>query len=85
DKIKVNKYLQTTNKRVFLCGDVVGQHQFTHAAELHAALIIRNFFAPDLAGLFGNLFKKKLNTDSLSWVTYTSPEIATFGINEKTL
>lgn len=85
DKIKVNKYLQTTNKRVFLCGDVVGQHQFTHAAELHAALIIRNFFAPVGFGLFGNLFKKKLNTDSLSWVTYTSPEIATFGINEKTL
>ncbi len=84
-KIKVNEYLQTTNRKVFLCGDVVGQHQFTHAAELHAALILRNFFAPVGFGLLGNLFKKKLNTDSLSWVTFTSPEIATFGINEKTL
>jgi len=38
---------------------------------LHAGLILRNFFSP---------FKKKINYDNLSWVTYTSPEIATFGL-----
>lgn len=74
--IVVDEYLRTTNKNVLVCGDVAGGHMFTHAAELHASLIIRNFFSP---------FKKKLNTDTMAWVTYTSPEIATFGLSEKTL
>ena len=74
--IKVNKYLQTTNKKVYAIGDVIGGLQFTHAAELHAGLIIRNFFSP---------FKKKINTDNFAWVTYTSPEIATFGLSPQKL
>jgi len=74
-KIKVDSYLRTTNKKVFVCGDVAGSYQFTHAAELHASVLINNFFSP---------FKKKLNNDNLSWVTYTSPEIATFGLNSQT-
>ncbi len=76
-KIMVDEYLQTTNKDVFLCGDVVGQHQFTHAAEIHAGVIIKNFFTP--------FFKKKLSTDTISWVTYTTPELATYGLNEAEL
>ena len=75
-RLVVDAYLRTTNTRVLVIGDAAGAHQFTHAAEVHAALILRNFFSP---------FKKKLNTDRMAWVTYTSPEIATFGINEKTL
>ena len=73
-KILVDGYLRTTNKQVFVCGDVAGQHQFTHAAELHAGVIIKNMFTP--------FFKKKLTTDTLSWVTYTTPELATYGLNE---
>jgi len=76
-RIVVDPYLRTTNKNVFVCGDIVGQHQFTHAAELHAGLIIKNFLKP--------LFKQKLNTDTLSWVTYTTPELATYGLNESEL
>jgi len=64
--------LRTTNPRVFACGDVAGQHQFTHAAELHASVILENFFRP--------LLKRKLVTDHLSWVTFTDPEVATFGL-----
>lgn len=75
-RITVDEKLRTTNKKVFLCGDVAGSYQFTHAAELHAGVILNNFFSP---------FKKKLNNDYLSWVTYTSPEIATFGLNEDEL
>ncbi len=71
-KLVLNAQLRTTNKRVFACGDIVGQQQFTHAAELHAGVIIRNFFKP--------IFKTKLNTDCLGAVTYTSPEVATFGL-----
>lgn len=75
--IQADEYLRTTNPCVYVCGDIAGQHQFTHAAELHAGLIIRNFLTP--------IFKRKLSTDALSWVTYTSPEIATYGLSEATL
>jgi len=75
-KLKVDEYLRTTNKNVLTCGDVAGSYQFTHAAELHAGLLINNFFKP---------VKKKLNNDFLSWVTYTYPEIATWGLNEQQL
>lgn len=75
-KLKVDEYLRTTNKSVYVSGDIVGSYQFTHAAEIHAGIIINNFFSP---------FKKKLNNDHIAWVTYTSPEIATFGLNEQQL
>lgn len=75
-RLVVDDYLRTTNKRILVCGDAAGGHQFTHAAELHAALILKNFFSP---------FKKKLNTDAMAWVTYTTPEIATFGLGEAEL
>lgn len=76
NKIVTNKYLQTTNKNVFVCGDVAGDLQFSHAAEAHARLLLNNFFSP---------FKKKLNNDTMSWVTFTDPEVATFGLSEKQL
>jgi pyruvate/2-oxoglutarate dehydrogenase complex dihydrolipoamide dehydrogenase (E3) component len=76
-RLILDTYLRTTNKRIFACGDVVGQHQFTHAAELHAGVILRNFFKP--------LGKTKLNTDTLGAVTYTSPEVATFGLTPSEL
>jgi len=74
--IKVDEYLRTSNKNVYVCGDAAGAHQFTHAAELHASTIIRNMLSP---------FKKPLNTDSMAWVTFTSPEVAAFGLSEATL
>lgn len=75
-KMIVNDYLRTTNKNVFVCGDVAGSLQFSHAAEFHARILLNNFFSP---------FNKKLNNDHLSWVTFTDPEVATFGLNEKQL
>ncbi len=75
-KILLDGHLRTTNKNVYVCGDAVGQHMFTHAAELHARVIIEHFFNP---------FAKKLSTRSMSWVMYTDPEIATFGLSEEDL
>ncbi len=76
DKIVVNQCLQTTNKQVYTCGDVSGSLMFSHAAEQQARLLLNNFFSP---------LKKKLNNDYMSWVTFTSPEVATFGLNETAL
>lgn len=75
-KIVTDEYLRTTNKSIFVCGDVAGSYQFTHAAEIHAKILLNNFFNP---------FKKKLSYDNFSWVTYTTPEIATFGLSENEL
>ncbi|HEY8784748.1 MAG TPA: FAD-dependent oxidoreductase [Mucilaginibacter sp.] len=75
-KIKVDHYLRTTNPKVFVAGDIAGSLIFSHAAEQHVRLLMNNFFSP---------FKKKLNNDYMSWVTFTDPEVATFGLNEKEL
>jgi pyruvate/2-oxoglutarate dehydrogenase complex dihydrolipoamide dehydrogenase (E3) component len=75
-KIVADKYLRTTNKNIFVCGDVAGSLQFSHAAEFQARIILNNLFSP---------FKKRLNNDHMSWVTFTDPELATFGLNEKEL
>jgi pyruvate/2-oxoglutarate dehydrogenase complex dihydrolipoamide dehydrogenase (E3) component len=75
-RITVNKYLQTTNKHVFLCGDIAGSLKFSHAAEQHARLLLNNLFSP---------FKKRLDNSHMSWVTFTDPEVATFGLQETTL
>ncbi len=75
-KITADEYLRTTNKNVFLCGDIAGGFQFTHAAEMHAGVILNNFFSP---------FKKKFSGDNISWVTYTTPEVASFGLWEAEL
>jgi pyruvate/2-oxoglutarate dehydrogenase complex dihydrolipoamide dehydrogenase (E3) component len=76
NKIVADKYLRTTNKNVFVCGDVAGDLMFSHAAEFHARILLNNFFSP---------FNKRLSNDHMSWVTFTDPELATFGLNEKQL
>jgi pyruvate/2-oxoglutarate dehydrogenase complex dihydrolipoamide dehydrogenase (E3) component len=76
NKIVSDEYLKTTNKDVMVCGDIAGDLMFSHAAEFHARILLNNLFSP---------IKKKLNNRHLSWVTFTDPEVATFGLNEKQL
>jgi pyruvate/2-oxoglutarate dehydrogenase complex dihydrolipoamide dehydrogenase (E3) component len=72
--ILVNKKLKTTNKRVYAIGDVAaGQLQFTHAANYHASLVIRN-------ALFR--LPVRVNNDAVPWVTFTEPELAQTGLTE---
>jgi pyruvate/2-oxoglutarate dehydrogenase complex dihydrolipoamide dehydrogenase (E3) component len=75
-RIQSDDYLRTSNKDVYVCGDVVGDLKFSHAAEHHARIILNNLFSP---------LKKRLGNDHLSWVTFTDPEVATFGLNETEL
>lgn len=76
NKIVKDKYLRTTNKNIFVCGDIAGDLMFSHTAEFHGRILLNNFFSP---------LKKKLNNDHLSWVTFTDPELGSFGLNEKQL
>ncbi len=72
--ITVDQSLRTTNRRVYAVGDVAGGLQFTHVAGYHAGLVIRN-------ALFRLPVKNR--TDIIPWVTYTDPELAHVGLQEK--
>jgi pyruvate/2-oxoglutarate dehydrogenase complex dihydrolipoamide dehydrogenase (E3) component len=72
--ILVNRRLKTANRRVYAIGDVAaGQLQFTHAANYHAGLVIRN-------ALFR--LPVKVNNEVIPWVTFTDPELAQTGLTE---
>jgi pyruvate/2-oxoglutarate dehydrogenase complex dihydrolipoamide dehydrogenase (E3) component len=72
--INVNKAMKTSNRRVYAIGDVAGSFQFTHVANYHAGLVIRN-------ALFGVRVKER--TDHIPWVTFTDPELANVGLSEE--
>jgi pyruvate/2-oxoglutarate dehydrogenase complex dihydrolipoamide dehydrogenase (E3) component len=71
--IVVDTGLRTSNKRVYAIGDVAGGPQFTHAANYHAGLVIRNA-----------LFRLPVRTDhdAVPRVTFTDPELAHVGLTE---
>ncbi len=71
--IVVDKRLRTSNKKVYAVGDVAGGLQFTHVANYHAGLVIRN-------ALFR--LRTKVDDAAIPWVTYTDPELAHVGLTE---
>jgi pyruvate/2-oxoglutarate dehydrogenase complex dihydrolipoamide dehydrogenase (E3) component len=72
--VVVNERLQTTNPRIYAAGDVCLDYKFTHAADIAARTVIQN-------ALF--LGRKKLNTATIPWCTYTDPEVARVGLSER--
>jgi pyruvate/2-oxoglutarate dehydrogenase complex dihydrolipoamide dehydrogenase (E3) component len=73
DGIKVNEQLRTTNRRVYAIGDSVGGQQFTHLANYHAGIVIRN-------ALFR--LKPDVSAVQIPRVIYTDPELAQIGLTE---
>jgi pyruvate/2-oxoglutarate dehydrogenase complex dihydrolipoamide dehydrogenase (E3) component len=71
--IKVNDRLKTTNPRVYAIGDVTGGTQFTHLANYHAGIVIRN-------ALFR--MRPRASAIAIPRVTYTDPELAQIGLTE---
>jgi pyruvate/2-oxoglutarate dehydrogenase complex dihydrolipoamide dehydrogenase (E3) component len=71
--ITVDRGMRTSNKRVYAIGDVAGGLQFTHAANYHAGIVIRN-------ALFR--LPAKANDEAVPWVTFTDPELAHVGLSE---
>jgi pyruvate/2-oxoglutarate dehydrogenase complex dihydrolipoamide dehydrogenase (E3) component len=71
--LKVNEKLQTTNPRIYGCGDVIGGYQFTHVAAHEAVTVLTNaLFFPF----------SKVNYRVIPWATFTDPELARVGLNE---
>jgi mercury(II) reductase len=69
--VKVNDYLQTTNKNIYAAGDCCMKWKFTHAADAAAQIVIQN-------ALFKG--RKRLSSLVMPWCTYTDPEVAHVGM-----
>lgn len=71
--LELDDYLRTTAKNVWGAGDVTGAPRFTHVADYHARLILRNALFP---------LKAAANYSKVPWAIYTHPEIAHVGLTE---
>ena len=71
--VTVDKGLRSSQKHIYAIGDVAGGLQFTHVANYHAGLVIRNA-----------LFRLPVTnrSDIIPHVTFTDPELAQVGLTE---
>lgn len=72
--ITVDASLKTSNRHVWAIGDCNGLYAFTHMAGYEASLFIR-----------GALFRApaRLDASIVPWTTYTDPELAQVGLDER--
>jgi pyruvate/2-oxoglutarate dehydrogenase complex dihydrolipoamide dehydrogenase (E3) component len=72
--IPVDNRMRTSHKHIYAAGDITGTYQFTHAAGYEGGIVVSNaiFHLP-----------RKTDYTFLPWCTYTSPELASIGMNEK--
>ncbi|HXW84354.1 MAG TPA: mercuric reductase, partial [Candidatus Binataceae bacterium] len=71
--IQVDDFLRTSNPLVYAAGDVASELRFTHLADAHARLLLRN-------ALF--MGRRRVSALTIPWCTYTDPEIAQVGLSE---
>ncbi len=73
--IKVDDRMRSSLKHIYAAGDANGGYLFTHAAGYEAGIVVSNavFRLP-----------RKADYSNLPWCTYTDPELASIGMNEKT-
>lgn len=72
--VRVDPALRTSVDRVWAAGDITGGPRFTHVADYQARLVLRNALFP---------FNAKVSYDAIPRVTYTDPEFARVGLNER--
>ena len=72
--IKVDERLRTNHKHIYGAGDAIGGYLFTHSAGYEGGIVVSNaiFHLP-----------RKTNYTYIPWCTYTEPELANIGMNEK--
>ena len=76
--VTVDAHLETTQRGIYAIGDIVGKLQFTHVADYHARIAIRNTLVPL------RFFRQKVDYSVVPWCTYLDPEVATVGLTETT-
>jgi pyruvate/2-oxoglutarate dehydrogenase complex dihydrolipoamide dehydrogenase (E3) component len=72
-RIVANAGLRTTNPNIYVIGDAAGGYQFTHLAEHHAGVVLRQ-------ALFRMWWAKP--SPVVPWCTFTDPELARVGLSE---
>ncbi len=77
--VTVDRYLRTTNSRVYAVGDICSPYKFTHTADAQARIVIQNAL---FDGIPLGLAMKKHEL-IVPWATYTSPEVAHVGMYEQ--
>jgi mycothione reductase len=71
--IKVNDYLETTQKNIWAVGDANGRQMFTHVANREAAVAAHNALHDD---------KMKMDYTAAPHAVYSHPQIAAVGLTE---
>jgi pyruvate/2-oxoglutarate dehydrogenase complex dihydrolipoamide dehydrogenase (E3) component len=72
--ITVDNRMRTGHAHIFAAGDVTGEYQFTHAAGYEGGIVLSNAILR---------LPRKADYTFLPWCTYTDPELASIGMNEK--
>ncbi|PYL06661.1 MAG: FAD-containing oxidoreductase [Verrucomicrobia bacterium] len=75
--VRVNEYLQTSQRHIYAVGDVIGQFLFTHMADAQARVVVRNIVVPF------QFLRRKMDYSIVPWCTYADPEVAHVGLGEK--
>ncbi|MEC1331198.1 dihydrolipoyl dehydrogenase [Bacillus paralicheniformis] len=71
--IQVNQHMQTNIPHIYACGDITGGVQLAHAAFHEGIVAASHASGKDM----------KVNSEIIPRCIYTSPEIASVGLNEK--
>lgn len=71
--LELNDKLQTTNPRIYACGDVIGGYQFDHIAQYEASIALKN-------ALFFPWFK--VDYRPIPWAIFCDPQLARVGLTE---
>jgi pyruvate/2-oxoglutarate dehydrogenase complex dihydrolipoamide dehydrogenase (E3) component/uncharacterized membrane protein YdjX (TVP38/TMEM64 family) len=74
--VVTNEFLETRFPNIYAVGDVAGPYQFTHFAAHRAWFAAVN-------ALFGGVKRFRADDRFLPWVTFTDPEVAHVGHNER--
>jgi pyruvate/2-oxoglutarate dehydrogenase complex dihydrolipoamide dehydrogenase (E3) component len=71
--LELNEKLQTTNPRIYACGDAIGGYQFSHIAQYEASIAVKN-------ALFASFFK--VDYRGIPWAIFCEPQLARVGLTE---
>ncbi len=72
-RLVVNEKLQTTNHRIYACGDILGGYNIQNIGNYEANIAVENaLFFPKL----------KVNYESVPWGIYSQPKVVQVGLTE---
>jgi pyruvate/2-oxoglutarate dehydrogenase complex dihydrolipoamide dehydrogenase (E3) component len=72
--LALDNRLRTKHPHIYGAGDVTGTYQFTHAAGYEGGVVLTNAVLR---------LPRKVDYTFMPWCTYTDPELASIGMNEK--